>query len=323
MLKLNVHPFGSRKSLIFVNTIEKCYKLKLFLEQFGIRSCALNAELPVKSRHHIVQEFNRGKYNFIIATDESSDSAVYNDLDSDQEQPDKQESQKKDKKVKKDDEYGVSRGIDFKNVQAVINFDLPKSSKAYQHRIGRTARGFKSKGYALSFIGETVNDNVIYTSRKKMMNAMALKRAPVKPDEAILGKITKRQEVNGAKIEEFSFDMKPVEAFRYRCQDALRAVTGAAVRQARLKEIKSEMLVSDKLQAHFQENPGDLQALRHDNPVFESKVQPHLKNVPSYLLPRKRIETTKGNVKSSTFVTVDKRAKKSFKKKQSESAKVL
>ena len=38
------------KTLIFVNEINSCYKLKLFLEQFGIRSCVLNSELPYNSR---------------------------------------------------------------------------------------------------------------------------------------------------------------------------------------------------------------------------------------------------------------------------------
>jgi len=38
------------KTLLFVNDIERCYKLKLFLEQFSIRSCVLNSELPLNSR---------------------------------------------------------------------------------------------------------------------------------------------------------------------------------------------------------------------------------------------------------------------------------
>ena len=55
---------------MFVNDIDRCYRLRLFLEQFGIKSCVLNAELPQNSRYHIVQEFNRGIYDYIIATDE-------------------------------------------------------------------------------------------------------------------------------------------------------------------------------------------------------------------------------------------------------------
>lgn len=35
---------------MFVNSIDRCYKLKLFLEQFGIPACVLNSELPHNSR---------------------------------------------------------------------------------------------------------------------------------------------------------------------------------------------------------------------------------------------------------------------------------
>lgn len=59
------------KILLFVNDIDRCYKLKLFLEQFSIKSCVLNSELPLNSRYHIVEEFNRGIYDYLIATDES------------------------------------------------------------------------------------------------------------------------------------------------------------------------------------------------------------------------------------------------------------
>lgn len=62
------------KSIIFVNDVDRCYRLKLFLEQFSIKSCVLNSELPLNSRVHIVQEFNKGVYEYIIATDEGSGS---------------------------------------------------------------------------------------------------------------------------------------------------------------------------------------------------------------------------------------------------------
>lgn len=44
----------------------------------------------------------------------------------------------------------ASRGIDIKNVDAVINFDLPNVSETYVHRIGRTGRAGE-KGAAYSF----------------------------------------------------------------------------------------------------------------------------------------------------------------------------
>lgn len=44
-----------RKVLLFVNTVEAAYRLRLFLESFGIRSAAISAELPMNSRHHILQ----------------------------------------------------------------------------------------------------------------------------------------------------------------------------------------------------------------------------------------------------------------------------
>lgn len=44
----------------------------MYLQQFGIHSCALNSELPISSRCHIIQQFNAGMYDIIIASDELS-----------------------------------------------------------------------------------------------------------------------------------------------------------------------------------------------------------------------------------------------------------
>jgi ATP-dependent RNA helicase RhlE len=45
----------------------------------------------------------------------------------------------------------AARGIDIKNMNQVVNFDLPSVAKDYIHRIGRTGRAGKS-GKAISFV---------------------------------------------------------------------------------------------------------------------------------------------------------------------------
>lgn len=68
-------------------------------------------------------------------------------------------------------------------------------------------------------------------------------------------------------------------------QDALRAVTKVAIREARIKEIRQEILNSQKLKTYFTDNPRDLQILRHDKTLHTVRVQSHLKHVPDYLIP--------------------------------------
>lgn len=56
--------------LIFVNSVDEAFRLRLFLESFGIRPALLNAELPLNSRSHILATFNRGLFDYLIATDD-------------------------------------------------------------------------------------------------------------------------------------------------------------------------------------------------------------------------------------------------------------
>lgn len=47
-----------KRVLLFVNGIDAGFRLRLFLESFGLRAAVLNAELPINSRHHILQVDN-------------------------------------------------------------------------------------------------------------------------------------------------------------------------------------------------------------------------------------------------------------------------
>jgi superfamily II DNA/RNA helicase len=139
-------------------------------------------------------------------------------------------------------EYGVSRGIDFVSVACVINFDLPVSARGYTHRIGRTARAGHT-GTALSFVvpGE-VYDSELRTNAKRHAACPTAQF-----DEEVWKRIVENQRRRGAQVKEWTFDRKQVESFRYRMEDALRSVTRAAIREARIKEIKQEILNSEKL----------------------------------------------------------------------------
>ncbi|KAI5285953.1 ATP-dependent DNA/RNA helicase [Ascosphaera aggregata] len=284
------------KTIIFVGDIDRCYRLKLFLEQFGIKSCVLNSELPVNSRIHVVQEFNKGVYDIIIAAD---DQEVVGSVQTPASKSKEKESRgegkgegsdaeetlqtntsmqpsRKRKRFNKDKDYGISRGIDFQDVACVLNFDLPTSSKSYMHRIGRTGRAGKT-GMALSFVVPAE----LYGKHKPTSFTTA------KYDESTLAKIIKRQSKLGREVKPYNFDMKQIDAFRYRMNDALRAVTRIAVQDARAKEIRQELLKSEKLRRHFEENPEELKQLRHDGEIRAARVQQHLKHVPEYLLPSK------------------------------------
>jgi ATP-dependent RNA helicase DDX56/DBP9 len=90
---------------------------------------------------------------------------------------------------------------------------------------------------------------------------------------------------DGAVFKPYKFRMEELDGFRYRARDAWRAVTKIAVREARLKELKHELLNSSKLRSHFEANPRDAQALRHDRALHTVKHQAHLKGVPDYIIP--------------------------------------
>lgn len=277
--------------------VDRCYRVKLFLEQFGIKSCVLNSELPINSRLHVVQEFNKGVYDIIIAADdqevmgtpktskksqEVEDNAEKKEEigdSEDEEEPEESNNKQKSKKRKmsnKEKDYGISRGIDFQNVACVLNFDLPTTSKSYTHRIGRTGRAGKA-GMALSFVIPADQ----YGKHKPTSTPTA------KNDEAVVAKIIKRQAKIGNEVKPYHFEMSQVDAFRYRMTDALRAVTRLAVQEARAREIRQELIKSEKLKRHFEENPDELRQLRHDGELRAARVQPHLKHVPEYLMPAK------------------------------------
>lgn len=93
----------------------------------------------------------------------------------------------------------------------------------------------------------------------------------------------------------YRFKSEQVDGFRYRVLDALRSITRVSIREARLKEIKSEIFNSKKLKTYFNDNKKELQLLRHDSALHIVKVKEHLKHVPDYLIPSSLKKTSSSN----------------------------
>ena len=64
----------------------------------------------------------------------------------------------------------ASKGLDFPDVQHVINFDMPKEIENYVHRIGRTGRCGKT-GVATTFINKSCEDTILLDLKHLLLEA--------------------------------------------------------------------------------------------------------------------------------------------------------
>ncbi|XP_008790268.1 DEAD-box ATP-dependent RNA helicase 16 isoform X2 [Phoenix dactylifera] len=279
-----------KKVLIFLNSIDMGYRLKLFLEQFGINSGVLNAELPQNSRLHILEEFNAGLFDYLIATD---DGQTKKEQTSKENHIQSRYSKKK-LRQKLDAEFGVVRGIDFKNVFTVVNLDMPQSSAGYVHRIGRTGRAYNT-GASVSLVSP--EEEEIFEEIKLMFG----------DDE---------KQDSSKSIEPFPLLTKnAVESLRYRAEDVAKGVTKVAIREARAQDLRNEILNSEKLKSHFEVNPRDLDLLKHDKLLSKKAPSSHLREVPEYLLDPTTKEASKILKLSRAAMKIDtKKRRPGFKK---------
>jgi ATP-dependent RNA helicase DDX10/DBP4 len=72
----------------------------------------------------------------------------------------------------------ASRGVDFKDVDWVIQFDCPDDISSYIHRVGRTAR-YKSKGNSLMFLNKQ-EENFVKELQERGINIKGIKINQIK-----------------------------------------------------------------------------------------------------------------------------------------------
>ncbi|CAI0430584.1 unnamed protein product [Linum tenue] len=235
-----------KKVIIFTNSIDMSFRLKLFLEK----------------------EFNAGLFDYLIAGDESE---VKDEQLANKGSNVNTKRSKKYPKQKLDSEFGVVRGIDFKNVFTVINYDMPGSAVGYVHRIGRTGRAYNT-GVSVSLVSPDEMDIL----------------------EEVKSLLGNEEDQNSDVISPFPLLTKSaVESLRYRAEDTAKSVTRVAVREARAQDLRNEILNSEKLKSHFEANPRDLDLLKHDRILSQKPPAPHLRKVPDYLIDATTKEASK------------------------------
>jgi len=105
--------------LVFVSTRYASEHVSRKLRRYGIQSSELHGKLDQDARSRRLQDLKRGKIRVLLCTDVAS------------------------------------RGIDISGLPAVVNYDLPRSTSDFVHRIGRTGRAGQ-KGIAVSFVTPSV-----------------------------------------------------------------------------------------------------------------------------------------------------------------------
>jgi len=128
-----------RSALVFCNTKQKVDELARMLKQDGFATGALHGDIRQNKRNAVMKRFREDSVRLLIATDVAA------------------------------------RGIDVNDVDAVINYDIPRDDQDYVHRIGRTGRAGKT-GLALSFVVGSERQHIKYIARN---NDMAVKQANI------------------------------------------------------------------------------------------------------------------------------------------------
>jgi superfamily II DNA/RNA helicase len=101
--------------LIFTSTKSKVSEIVNLLKRNGFPAEGISSNLEQEQREDVLMRFSAGKIKILVATDV------------------------------------LSRGIDVKDINMVINYDVPHDAEDYVHRVGRTAR-VNATGEAVTFV---------------------------------------------------------------------------------------------------------------------------------------------------------------------------
>jgi len=103
------------QSIIFCNSVNRVELLAKKITQLGYSCYYIHARMAQPHRNRVFHDFRQGNCRNLVCSDL------------------------------------ITRGIDIQAVNVVINFDFPKNSETYLHRIGRSGR-YGHLGLAINFV---------------------------------------------------------------------------------------------------------------------------------------------------------------------------
>lgn len=104
-----------KRIIIFCATKQQVSEIVRELKRLKMNVQGISSNLEQRDREEMLLQFKANKIRILVATDV------------------------------------ISRGIDIKDIQLIINFNVPADAEDYVHRVGRTARA-KTTGVALTFV---------------------------------------------------------------------------------------------------------------------------------------------------------------------------
>jgi len=122
------------KILVFVEQKKTADFLASYLCQSDLPTTSIHGDRQQEEREEALGDFKDGRKPILVATDVAA------------------------------------RGIDIKNVELVVNYDLPKDIDQYVHRIGRTGR-LGNTGESISFYDDKTNGGISVDLVKALVDA--------------------------------------------------------------------------------------------------------------------------------------------------------
>jgi ATP-independent RNA helicase DbpA len=220
--------YNPASCVIFCNTRQQCQQVADTLRTKGFGALALHGDLEQRERDQVLVQFSNKSCSILVATDVAA------------------------------------RGLDIKDLEAVINFELSQDPEVHVHRIGRTGRAGKS-GLALSLYiaAESHRVNAIEDYRKSPLNFSALdslnvnqkqdrrppmvtlcidggRKSKVRPGD-ILGALTSGSDISGDQVGKIDiFDRRSYVAIE-------RSMVDRALQQLSTGKIKGRYFKARKL----------------------------------------------------------------------------